>query len=186
VEYISINTGRYTLSDIAYVYLNYKQQERQSATSVLSSFTAQLLNQVPSLEGPLKALYEKCDHGKKNPEKEDLLCILSDLLISKRVMVAIDALDEASIMTRTDLLTQLLKLTKEGLLVFVTLRPDVDLRIIANNAQIMDVAARNSDLTIYAQEHLMKSAEVLDILDSNLEEIVPKIIDGILAHAAGM
>src|SRR5205814_8559714 len=97
------------MDGIAYIYFNYKQQESQTIHFIYASLVSQLLNRIPVLQGRVKELYEKHDRGRKSPSADELFNILSNLPSSYKVVLAFDALDEASDTTRDGLVTQLAK-----------------------------------------------------------------------------
>lgn len=111
--------------------------------------------------------------------------MLTHLPSSCEIVLAFDALDEASVDTREDLLSRLAKLEKTSLLVFITSRPDIELGLISTRTKIENVTAQTSDLEEFIQEHL-QAGKVQRILGENSQIVVPEIIQNLTSHAAGM
>jgi hypothetical protein len=177
--------SKHSIDGIAYIYFNYKQLGSQTLASVYASLVGQLLDQIPALRATVKDLYEKHGRGKNIPTAQELFNILTSLPQSCKVVLAFDALDEASEETRKGLLTDLEKLENKSLRVFLTSRPDVQPKSIADKTRIVVVIANDSDLRVFAQAHL-EDDDIQDILGEHSRSIVPQIIDGVISHAAGM
>ena len=170
---------------IAYIYFNYKQWESQTASRIYASLVAQLLNTVPVLQTHAETLYQKCDNGKKTPAAGELFDVLTCLPSSYKIVLAFDALDEASVDTRNDLLSRFARLDKTSLLFFITSRPGITIRSISTRTKIENVTAQTSDLKEYIREHL-QSDEVQTLLDDDSQNVVPEIEQNLISHAAGM
>jgi len=170
---------------IAYIYFNYKQWESQTASRIYASLVAQLLNKVPALQTHAEKLYQKCENGKKIPAAEELFDILTCLPSSYKIVLALDALDEASVDTRKDLLSRLARLENTPPLFFITSRPGITIRSISAKTRIENVTAQPSDLKEYIREHL-QSDEVQTLLDDDSQKVVLEIEQNLISHAAGM
>jgi len=185
VDYVESNAQAHSIDGIAYVYFNYKQQESQTAHCIYASLVAQLLNRIPALQDAVEPLYNKYNDGKKRASAEELFNILSNLPSSGKVLLAFDALDEASRDTRNALVSQLAKLEVKSIFVFLTSRPTINLSSIGLKTQIKDVAAQTSDLEVFIRAQL-KDDNVEDFLYENPEAIIEEIIRNVISHAAGM
>lgn len=104
---------------------------------------------------------------------------------SYKIVLAFDALDEASVNTRGDLLSRLARLEKTSLLVFITSRPDIDIGSISVKTRIENVTAQTSDLEEFIQKRLQND-KVKKILGENSQRVVPKIVLNLTSRAAGM
>jgi hypothetical protein len=184
VDYIESNAQAHSIDGIAYIYFNYKQQESQTARHIYASLVAQLLKQIPALQDVVEPLYNKHNDRKRRASAEELFSILSNLPSSGRVLLAFDALDEASRDTMKALVSQLAKLETKSLLVFLTSRPNINLNSIGLKTQIKDVAAQTSDLEVFIQAHLID--HVMDTPYENHQAIIEEIIRNVVSHAAGM
>jgi len=185
VDYVECNAQAHSIDGFAYIYFNYKQQGSQTARRIYASLVAQLLSQIPALQDAVEPLYNKHnDRKKKRASAEELFSILSNLPSSGKVLLAFDALDEASTDTMDALVSQLAKLEMKSLLVFLTSRPNINLSSIGPKTQIKDVAAQTSDLEVFIQAHL-KIDRVMVILYKN-PQATEEIIRNVVSHAAGM
>jgi len=186
VDYVECNAQAHSIDGFAYIYFNYKQQGSQTARRIYASLVAQLLSQIPALQDAVEPLYNKHnDRKKKRASAEELFSILSNLPSSGKVLLAFDALDEASRDTRNALVSQLAKLEVKSIFVFLTSRPTINLSSIGLKTQIKDVAAQTSDLEVFIRAQL-KDDNVEDFLYENPEAIIEEIIRNVISHAAGM
>ena len=133
----------------------------------------------------MENLYQNCDNGNKSPAAEELFDVLTRLPSSYKIVLAFDALDEASVHAREDLLSRLARLEKTSLLFFITSRPDIDIGLISARTKIEEVTAQTSDLKEFIREHL-QSYKVQRILGENSQKVVPEIEQNLTSHAAGM
>jgi hypothetical protein len=141
---------------------------------------------LPELWPQLDKLYESYEKLPRRPELEDTLGILLSIKAPRKVMFAIDALDEASDSCRDQLLQHLNKLAEVGFRILLTSRPDVNLRQLQNRSIVMDITAQKEDLEIYATKRLQESMNVQDILEGYGESVIKQLVELIVAHAAGM
>jgi hypothetical protein len=176
----------YGISGLAYIYFNYKERERQTINSVLASLIVQMLRQVPDVQPLAERLYHTLDGGKKTPNAEQLLGILAGILQSHKILLAFDALDEASTSTRNGLISRFASLETKNLRIFLTSRPDVEFRSIITKTKVIDIAAQSSDLEIFARTQLENNDDVQAILEECNQDILSEVIGDVLFHAAGM
>jgi hypothetical protein len=141
---------------------------------------------LPELWPQLDKLYESYEKIPRRPELEDTLGILLSIKAPRKVMFAIDALDEASDSCRDQLLQHLNKLAEVGFRILLTSRPDVNLRQLQNRSIVMDITAQKEDLEIYATKRLQESMNVQDILEGYGESVIKQLVELIVANAAGM
>jgi hypothetical protein len=171
---------------LAYIYLDYKERERQTLTFILASIVSQIFCQIPNAQKSVENLYQDCGRGQKAPDVEQLMGILTDILQSNKVLLAFDAMDEASAATRNALISRLASFTTDNLRVVFTSRPDVDFKMISGRTEVIDLVAQNSDLELFARTRLETNEDVQMILEECDEDIVSQILQFILFHAGGM
>ena len=70
--------------------------------------------------------------------------------------------------------------------VFLTSRPDVDIRILRKHALVVKVSASDADLTQYARKHLQDNSNIQRMLEESSDGVMNKIIDLIVSRASGM
>lgn len=98
---------------VAYVYCNYKDQERQDASSMLAALTKQLVQARPSTIEPVEQLYRQHINQSTKPSLEDIVGAFQRVIMQyTTVYVVVDALDECrnSDGTRHQFLTKLKEL----------------------------------------------------------------------------
>jgi hypothetical protein len=171
---------------VSYYYLNYKHQESQKPESILLSLLSQLLTDMPELWPSLEELYSKPESSRLRPGVQETLDLFRKIEEPRRVILVIDALDEAASSTRTKLLSCMSELSNTGLRFFLTSRLDVDLKILRSQTIVMDITARTQDLMTYVTKHLEDSQNVQDVLDTCHGSIVEPISELIVANSGGM
>jgi hypothetical protein len=169
-----------------YHYLNYKHEGSQDAETIIFSLVSQLLVNIPTLWPAVDRLYEKYETLQRKPSVEDTTGLLLGLENPSKVIVAIDALDEASNSTRDILLKQLSKLCDLGFRVFLTSRPAISIRQLRSYATVVDITADKGDLEIYANTVLQSNENVQEVLGDLASTVVPQMVELIVSQAAGM
>jgi hypothetical protein len=186
VDHIESQFRRGSIDGFAYIYFNYKQQGSQTISSIFASIIVQLLIQSHVVQTMVEKLFEKNQDGKRKAKQEDLVNILSNITASSTIVLAFDALDEASQVTRKALMSHLATRKTDNLLVFITSRPDIDIRIIFEKTWLVDVVARQSDIETFVKARLEGSEDILEMLDDNADAIIQEIVRAVLVHAEGM
>ena len=153
---------------------------------MLCSLLSQLLAKLPELWTQLDKLYESCEKLQSRPTLEDALDILLHIKNPSEVIFAIDALDEASVPCRDQLLQHLNKLAEVGFRILLTSRPDVNLRQLRSHSIIINITAQKEDLEVYTTQRLQESMNVQDILEGYGESVIRQLVDLVISHAAGM
>jgi hypothetical protein len=125
-------------------------------------------------------------NGTTQPNLEELLEVFKSINEPQTVLLTIDALDEAESSTRESLLKQMKMLTKLPIRVFLTSRPDIDLKELKEQALIIDVTASEEDMRYYARARLEESSAVQDILEGQSQAIISDIADMVVSQASGM
>ena len=171
---------------MSYYYLNYKHQESQTPENIMLSLLSQLLSDMPELWPTLEELYSTSESSRTRPGMQEILDLFRKIEDSCRVILVIDALDEATSSTRTKLFSCISELSNTGLRFFLTSRPDVDLKILRSQAIVLDITARTQDLMTYVSRHLEDSQNVQDVLDTCDGGIVEQISELIVANSGGM
>jgi hypothetical protein len=175
-----------SIDGFAYIYFNYKQQGDQTISSIFASIIVQLLAQSPAVQIMVEELFENNQDGKRKAELEDLVNILFNKKSFPTTVLAFDALDEASQQTRKALMHHFSTMRTENLLIFVTSRPDVDLRPVAGKMRLLDVVAQPSDMETFVNARLEGSEDILEMLDDKAEFIIQEVVRAVVAQAEGM
>jgi hypothetical protein len=98
---------------IAYVYCNFRQQDKQKVDHLLASLLKQLAESQPSLPASVRDLYDRHKAKRTQPSLDEISRVLQSVAaIYSRVFLIIDALDEcqASDGCRTKFLTEIFNL----------------------------------------------------------------------------
>lgn len=111
--------------------------------------------------------------------------MLTRLPSSSEIVLAFDALDEASVNAREDLLSRLARLDRMSFRVFITSRPDIGIGLISAKATVENVTAQSSDLEEFIRGRL-QTDRVQRILGENSQRVTPQIIQNLTSRAAGM
>jgi hypothetical protein len=175
-----------SIDGFAYIYFNYKQQGDQTISSIFASIIVQLLTQSAAVQKMVEELFENNQDGKRKAELEDLVNILFNNKSTSTIVLAFDALDEASQPTRKALMSQFSTMRTENLLIFITSRPDVDLRPVAGKMWLFDVVAQPSDMETFVKARLEGGEDILEMLDDNAEFIIQEIVRAVVTQAEGM
>jgi hypothetical protein len=170
---------------VMYYYFNYKHGS-QDAETIIFSLVSQLLLKIPALWPAVDTIYEKCETLQRKPSVEDAAGLLLDLKDPSKVIIAIDALDEASDSTRNTLLTQLCKLCDAGFRIFLTSRPAINIGQLRSHTTVFDITADKRDLEIYASTRLQANENVQEILGDLASTVVTQLVNLIVSQAAGM
>lgn len=186
MDYLKHHMHIHDIDGIAYIYFNYKQQISQTIIAVIACLIVQLLEKMAALEMPLYDLYVKYDNGKRKPSVEDLMGVLLELTLSKKLLLAFDALDESSAATRAALLSQLAMIKPKSCFILLTSRPGIEIKLLAQRTRTLDMIAHISDMEVFARAQLEANDDVLEILDDSATFLVPQIVKGVVAHAGGM
>ena len=175
IDYISESTD----FKLAYTYFNYKDISNQSPSAMYASMVSQLLHKVPCVLSAAQRLFVECDNGHRNATANELFEILLSIPDSFRVLIVLDALDEASEATRSDLLRRLPH-TRGSMLVLLSSRPDIKLEM----GHVVEVVAQPADLEAFIQARLSEK-NVQRVIGKG-SEIVQKIVQTLVSRAGGM
>jgi hypothetical protein len=171
---------------IVYYYLNYKHEGSQDIKTIISSLVSQLLVKIPALWPAVDRLYKKCEATRRKPSIEDAISPLFDLETPSKVIIAIDALDEASNSTRDALLKLLSSLCEVGFRAFLTSRPTINIRQLRTCTTVVDITAQKRDLEIYTTTRLEENENVQEVLEDRASTVVNQMVDLMVSQAAGM
>ena len=110
---------------VAYHYFDFRDQQCQSAESMLSSLLKQLASAKNELSNHVLELYRKFTRQSRQPKQEDLEEVMVPTCEAfDRVFLVIDALDECSPEIRRPVLKALKRLHEvQSISIFVTSRP---------------------------------------------------------------
>lgn len=170
---------------IAYIYCNFKRQDKQTLEDLLASVLKQLAQARSSLPQSVRSLYDKYKSMKARPSTDDISTALHSVVAEfSRVFILVDALDECRVndSCRAKLLSQLSQLqTSCGVNLFATSRfiPDITERF--ERDTWLEIRASKEDIQRYLEGHIDELPRFvrrdLDLQQEISSEIV-KAVDG--------
>ncbi len=152
---------------VAYFFFDFRDKEKQNARALLTSILIQLINQPDPFSDILLALYSAHHLGSQQPSDSVLTQCLKDILKASQQVptyIIIDALDEcpdtlgiqSSREKVLDLLEELIQLQLPNLRLYVTSRPEVDIRTVldpltstSNSVSLHDQNGQKQDIIDY-------------------------------------
>jgi hypothetical protein len=152
---------------VAYFFFDFRDKEKQSARAFLTSILVQLSNQFDSFCDILLDLYYGHHHGSQQPSDSALTECLEDILqVPQQVptYIIVDALDEcpdtlgiqSSREKVLDVVEELVGLQLPNLRLYITSRPDVDIRTVleplalaSNRISLHDERGQRRDIVDY-------------------------------------
>jgi len=155
---------------MAYFFFDFRDKEKQNARALLTSILVQLSNQSDSFCDILLGLYSVHHRGSQQPSDGSLLQCLRDILeVPTRVptYIIIDALDEcpdtpgqqSSREKVLDLVEVLVGVHLPNLRLYVTSRPEVDIR-----AVLEPLSSRSSRISLHDANGQKK--DIVDYISS--------------------
>lgn len=157
---------------VAYIYFDYREQDKQLPIHVLAVLVKQLAIQATQLGIP-ECLVE-LEAKKRQPTVEELYTTLLDVSrLFPRTFLIFDALDECDPeRQRKELLPLFHRLGKDGLKVFLTSRPHPkDIQNSLQNASKIKLFAHEEDIRRYI-EHEIRKDNILRIIPREIEETI--------------
>jgi Cdc6-like AAA superfamily ATPase len=183
IEHLSTKFHNDSNTGIAYLYCNYRQQQKQKPIDLLASLLKQLVQEKPSMHESVKNLYERHKDKRTCPSLEEILKALHSVVVDySRAFIIIDALDECQVTDgcRTRLLSEIFNLQgKYGTNVFATSRfiPEITEKV--KGSTLLEIRARDEDVQKYLDSRISQSES--RFLKSCHEEIkieITKAVDG--------
>jgi Cdc6-like AAA superfamily ATPase len=150
IDYL-LNTAQSSSHGVAYVYCNYKLQEKQDASSMLAAVLKQLVQGRKSTVEQVEQLYQKhADRGTK-PSLDEITSVIEDVLTHyPSVYIVIDALDECQFATRQQVLTKLQDLkARRNIHLMVTARFTPDIEAALREALRLEIRASREDIKCF-------------------------------------
>jgi protease II len=165
---------------VAYIYFNYKEQDKQKPTHVLSSLTKQLISQASTQ--PLPEKLENFHKDQKTPNSGELYDILLDVTkFFTRTFFIFDALDECDQSSqRKELLPLFHRMGGNGMKLFLTSRehPE-DVQISFEKISKMKLWAKDEDVATYIEQKISEypQAESLVSQGNYRKKIISELTD---------
>ena len=143
---------------IAYLYCDFRRQEKQKARDLLASLLKQLTQGRPSLPDSVKYLYDSHEDKRTRPSFDEISRALQSVAaIYSRVFVVIDALDECQVTDgcRKILLSEIFKLQAgTGANIMATSRFIQEVEKEFKGSASLEIRARDEDLQRYLDRRM--------------------------------
>lgn len=166
---------------IAYIYFNFKEQEKQNLEEILASLLKQLCQSRSSLPDTMVSLYNKHKDKRTRPLSDEVSRSLQSVAaLYSRVFIAIDALDECKDADgcRSKLLSEICNLQAEAeASLFITSRPIPDIETKFQRCLSREIIASKEDVCRYIDGH-MSRLPVFVMNNPELQEQIKTEVSG--------
>jgi hypothetical protein len=168
---------------VAYIYCNFRRQDKQKAGDLLASLLRQLAEGRPSLPEVVKLLYDKHKDKHTRPSfDESLKALHSVTAMYSRAFIVVDALDECQSFNgcRSRFLLEIFNLqAKSRANVFATTRfiPEITERF--KGSMSLEIRANEHDVRRYVDGHMSHLPSFVGRSLDLQEEIKTKIIKAV-------
>lgn len=142
---------------IAYIYCNFREQDKQKSHEMLASLLKQLAQGQPTLSGDLRSLYHKHRGRNSRPSLEDISTVLESVVkVYNRGFIILDALDECEMFGEVQKFLQLLfKLqAKEGINLMATSRFIPHIEDQFKHSVTLEIRASDDDVKRYLNSRI--------------------------------
>lgn len=186
VNYVS-EIARDSSTAIIYLYCDYANPLTHSVKALMGSMIRQLVEQTPHTEtvAQIKQLYEQNSKSRDLTADELFKGICTVSKDFDLVYAFFDALDECPEISRNLLLPWLQRYSENNARVFLTSRPNVDVKFSIPGAVRIDIAASAADITAYLESEIQKNAR-LSRFTARDPDLKSTIVKGIVDKADGM
>ena len=158
VDYLHANFQKDTNTSIAYLYCNFRQQDKQNAKGLLASLLKQLAQGLYPLPESVKSLYDSHKEKRTRLTFNEISSTLQAVAaLYSRSFIVVDALDEcqASDGCRTKLLTEIFALeAKSRASIFSTSRFIPETQEHFKNSMQLEIQASDQDVQRYIDGHM--------------------------------
>ena len=166
---------------IAYLYCNFRRQEKQKANDLLASLLKQLSQERPALPDTLKDLYNRHNDKQTRPSSEEISNAL-DIVAAmySRIFIIVDALDECQVSdgSRTKFLSGIFTLqAKSGANLFATSRDISEIKEKFEGCLSREILASDKDVRRYLDDHMLPERAFLKKNLGLQDEIKTKIVE---------
>ncbi|KAH8682874.1 hypothetical protein BGZ60DRAFT_443458, partial [Tricladium varicosporioides] len=176
-----------------YVYFDYKDQQRQDLTNILSSLLAQLIRIRTVISPEVKNLHNTLKTKGMYPSPEEHLQMLKSQVRSfSKVFIVVDALDEclndAKASTMDEFLEALRQLPENVHFLF-TSRPDISIGSKIEADRSIDIVARDSDLKLYLKNYVKSHDELKHMVEKARKKdksFLTRFLKAIVTSSQGM
>ena len=181
------NTAQRAEIGIAFFYCDYQAQSEQTSSLALANITRQLLGQSNGFPASLYVLYERYRRDGLPATAFELANILQEVCCGfQKCFILVDAIDEFNVQDSKrvhEFITTLHSLPSSNTRLFFTSRSFPELKGIEQQAVVVPISARETDIRAYVSRMLEEDDDVSELLD---DELRSQIIGEIAAQSSGM
>lgn len=170
---------------LAFLYCDYKDQDRQTALGLTGSLVQQLSARKDDLCNSVVQYFSELDQKGIKPKVEDYKSLLlSSCKAFSRTFIVVDALDECNAEVRRSFLPILTALEENSIKVLVTSRPNLeDIRMHFSSALHTEIVAAETDVRRYLEERMTLNVPFMKRVNKSLFN---RIVDTVASRASGM
>ena len=165
-----------------FVYCNYKERDDHTPSNLMASLLQQLVQSLPnprSIPAQVRSLYDHHKRRMTRPSINELSGLIRAMVAQfSKVFLILDALDECTEDTRSDLVMEIHRLPS-NLFFLCTSRFAPDIEDVFRDAPKIEIRANDADVRKYLEAQLQKESRLKRHVDAEpnlLEEIVSTII----------
>lgn len=174
---------------LAYVYCNYKEQEGQTATNLISSIVQQLVQSHADVPEEIISLYQHHSRRQTRPMLGEWSKLLqSEVNRFSKVFIVVDALDECpNDGTRDSFLTVIKTVQKvqPSVRLSVTSRPSPTIEAEFETASRLEIRATDADVQSYLEQRIASSSQMARHVKKD-PSLQGNIVNAILEQSKGM
>ena len=170
---------------VAFIYCNYKEREHHNPLNLMASLLQQLVHGLPNIPAQVRSAY---DHHKRRLTRPSLieLSALIRAMVAQyfRVFLVLDALDECTEETRSDIVLEIHRLPP-NLSFLCTSRFAPDIEDIFGNTPQVEIRAHDEDVRKFLQAQLQREGRLKRHVDAEFN-LRDEIVDTIVLKVQGM
>jgi len=170
---------------IAYIYCNFKEQDKHSVRELIASLLKQLVQDHPVMSEAVESLYDKHHRNRTHPSLGELTGTLrKEVERFGKVFIIIDALDELVEHDRWHLVKEVQSLGPTVNLM-VTSRPLSSIVQMFEGTRSIDIRANEQDVREYLEQRIDHKSIFSHVVKAD-KTLRKDIIDKISTNARGM
>jgi predicted ATPase len=189
VDYICAKFQNDANIGIAYIYYNFRSQNKQKPANLFASLLRQLVQRQSSVPESVKSLYE-CHRNKPGPPPNDILRVLHAVVADySRTFIFVDALDEYQVSDggRMRLLSEIFNLqAKTNISFFATSRFMPEIMNAFKGTILLEISASGRDVKTYLEGHMLQLPSCVmrsPALQEKIKAEIIKAVDGMYVHS---
>lgn len=164
---------------VVFIYCNYKEREYHNPLNLLASLLQQLVHGLGSIPVQVRSVYDHHKRRMTRPSLNELSALIRATVAQySKAFLVVDALDECTEDTRSDLVMEIHRLPS-NLYFLCTSRFAPDIEDVFRDAPKVEIRAHDDDVRKFLRAQLQKEGRLKRHVDAEpnlLEEIVNTIV----------